>query len=200
MLTSLQYIYIYIYIYIEPLETLDVLAQTLRELNIYITHDDNEELGRQARLGVWQKVFVSHTDIWRWVLFLADPTLLYWQGNGNDDECKDYSLITRTRMNRFGFLAELCLIYLCSIGPPPLSFLMYIDPTRIPSTITEQSTTATEDTIDDCANDDIDDSDNNFPPPPHNEGNNNRRDVRKGYRLSTSFLSIILLTMMLWIL
>ncbi|KAI7858124.1 hypothetical protein BDC45DRAFT_565475 [Circinella umbellata] len=70
----------------DPLETSDVLAQALRELNIYITHDDNEELGRHARLGVWQKVFVFHMYIWRWVMFLADPVLLYWQGNGKDDE------------------------------------------------------------------------------------------------------------------
>ena len=101
---------------------MDVLAQTLRELNIYITHDDEEELGRQARLGVWQKVFVSHTDIWRWVLFLADPTLLYWQGNGNDDECKNYSLITTTRLKESGCLVGLYLTYFRSIDPPPLSF------------------------------------------------------------------------------
>ncbi|KAG2224169.1 hypothetical protein INT45_000184 [Circinella minor] len=45
----------------DPLETLDVLAQTLRELNIYITHDDNEELGRQARSLI--KVYLTYVRL-----------------------------------------------------------------------------------------------------------------------------------------
>ncbi|KAI9257389.1 hypothetical protein BDA99DRAFT_561868 [Phascolomyces articulosus] len=70
----------------DPLETLDVVASTLKELNVYITHDDEEEMGRQARLAIWQKVFVRHSEIWRWVLFLGDHSLLYLQGNGDDSE------------------------------------------------------------------------------------------------------------------
>ncbi|KAI9489012.1 hypothetical protein BDB00DRAFT_876797 [Zychaea mexicana] len=71
---------------IDPLDTLDVLSCALHEMNIYITHDDGEELGRQARLGIWQKVSVPRSEIWRWSFFLSEFALLYWRGDGLDNE------------------------------------------------------------------------------------------------------------------
>lgn len=67
----------------DPVAAIDVVAKALQESKVYITHDDGEELGRIARLAVWQRDLDKH-----WFLVISDYPLLYLKGDGQDKWCK----------------------------------------------------------------------------------------------------------------